>query len=193
MGRKPRVWYEGAMYHITVRGNRKENIFIHYDDYIRYQQDIIETQEFYKEEESNMETYEILSYCLMTNHVHILMKCNTMKPEYFMRRLNSSYARYFNRKYNYVGHLYQERYYCDIIKDTAQLLEVSRYIHLNPVKAGIEKMPENYRWSSYRDIINNTQREISIKKDILLDYFCYGDKEAQYKEFVDSKESEIRK
>lgn len=150
MATKKRPWFPGACYHITNRGNHKEKIFIDDQDYKMYIHILKNTLEFYKE--SN---YKLISYCLMSNHVHLLIKTNIKDPSYLMRRLNSLYVRYFNQKYNYVGHLFQERYFSNIITSDYELLEVSKYIHLNPVKANLVNYPENYKWSSFRKIISN--------------------------------------
>ena len=91
----------------------------------------------------------------MSNHVHLLLKTDSKNPSFFMRRLNSLYVKYFNSKYNYVGHLFQERYFSNIITSEFELIEVSRYIHLNPVKANIVKNATDYKWSSYNHIIYN--------------------------------------
>lgn len=145
-----RAWFPGASYHITNRGNHKETIFLDDEDYITYLSLIRNTLEFYKDF-----NYKLLCYCLMSNHVHLLLKTDSQSPSFFMRRLNSLYVKYFNNKYDYVGHLFQERYFSNIITSEFELLEVSKYIHLNPVKAKIVKMPETYKWSSYDHIIYN--------------------------------------
>lgn len=145
-----RPWFPGASYHITNRGNRKEIIFLDDEDYNIYLSFVRNTLEFYK----NF-NYKLLCYCLMSNHVHLLLKTDSKNPSFFMRRLNSLYVKYFNSKYNYVGHLFQERYFSNIITSEFELIEVSRYIHLNPVKANIVKNATDYKWSSYNHIIYN--------------------------------------
>lgn len=148
MATPKREWIEGATYHITNRGNHQENIFREIIDYSVYLSILINTLKFYKEY-----NYKIISYCLMTNHVHILLKTGSKNPSYFMRRINSMYAKYFNEKYELVGHLFQGRYYTNLITNITELIEVSRYIHLNPVKAKIVESPEEYIWSSYNKFI----------------------------------------
>lgn len=85
----------------------------------------------------------------MNNHVHILIKTEDIHIGNFMARVHSIYARYFNSKYKYIVHLYQDRHLTEIIEDDGQLLTTSRYIHLNPVRANVVEKPENYKWSSY--------------------------------------------
>lgn len=135
---KKRPWFPGACYHITNRGNNKQKIFLDDDDYKMYMYFVKDTLKFY--EELN---FKLISYCLMPNHIHLLLKTDSQDPAVFMRRLNSLYAKYFNNKYEYVGHLFQGRYFSNIITSDYELLEVSKYIHLNPVKANIVKLPEN--------------------------------------------------
>lgn len=88
--------------------------------------------------------YEIISYCLMDNHIHILIKAEEKPLGQFIGRMNSKYAKYYNKKYNYIGHLFQDRYFSELIESYAQMLETSRYIHLNPVRAKMVEMRENY-------------------------------------------------
>ena len=148
---KKRPWFPGACYHITNRGNNKQKIFLDDDDYKMYMYLLKDTLKFY--EELN---FKLISYCLMPNHIHLLLKTDSQDPAIFMRRLNSLYAKYFNNKYEYVGHLFQGRYFSNIITSDYELLEISKYIHLNPVKANIVKLPENYTWSSFSKILSNS-------------------------------------
>ena len=126
-----RVWYPNALYHITSRGNRRNDIFKDEEDFQVYLTIIQGTIEYFKDQ------FEVLCYCLMDNHVHILLRTKEMHLKYFVSRLNSIYAKFFNKKYNYIGHLYQDRYFSEVIESDTQLLETSRYIHLNPVRANM--------------------------------------------------------
>ena len=148
MASSKRPWVAGAIYHITNRGNRQEIIFRENIDYIVYLGILKETLKFYEDD-----NYKLISYCLMSNHVHLLLKTGTKDPSFFMRRVNSMYARYFNSKYQYIGHLFQGRYFSNLINNVIELLEVSRYIHLNPVRAKMVDSPEKYMWSSYNKIV----------------------------------------
>jgi len=85
----------------------------------------------------------------MTNHVHILIATKEKQLGYFIGRVNSMYAKYFNDKYNYIGHLFQDRYFSELIEDDKQMLTTSQYIHLNPVRANMVNLPEDYEWSSF--------------------------------------------
>ena len=148
MASPKRPWVSGAIYHITNRGNRQEIIFRENIDYIVYLGILKETLKFYQDD-----NYKLISYCLMSNHVHLLLKTGTKEPSFFMRRINSMYARYFNSKYQCIGHLFQGRYFSNLINNVIELLEVSRYIHLNPVRAKMVDSPEKYMWSSYNKIV----------------------------------------
>lgn len=148
MASPKRPWVSGAIYHITNRGNRQEIIFRENIDYIVYLGILKETLKFYEND-----NYKLISYCLMSNHVHLLLKTGRKDPSFFMRRVNSMYARYFNSKYQYIGHLFQGRYFSNLINNVIELLEFSRYIHLNPVRAKMVDSPEKYMWSSYNKIV----------------------------------------
>lgn len=148
MASPKRPWVSGAIYHITNRGNRQEIIFRENIDYIVYLGILKETLKFYEND-----NYKLISYCLMSNHVHLLLKTGRKDPSFFMRRVSSMYARYFNSKYQYIGHLFQGRYFSNLINNVIELLEVSRYIHLNPVRAKMVDSPEKYMWSSYNKIV----------------------------------------
>lgn len=100
--RKLRIWYPGAEHYITVRGNRRNDIFRDREDYQVYITILKEAIEFLEYK------YEIISYCLMTNHVHLQVKTKDKHIKYLMMRVNRFYAKYFNNKYNYVGHLFKQ-------------------------------------------------------------------------------------
>lgn len=128
-----------------ARGNEKKNIFI--DDYDRNKYlDII-----YEKKKNN--AFLLYSYCLMDNHLHLLLKEESLDISNIMKRLNTSYASYFNRKYDRVGHVFQDRFRSEPIEKETYLLAVLRYIHNNPVKAGMVKNLSDYKWSSYFDYI----------------------------------------
>ena len=177
-----RQWYPGASYHVTARGNHKNNIFNDKEDFIYYLALIEETLKYYIDDK-----YEILSYCLMTNHVHMMINIEEKPLGPFIGRINSKYAKYYNKKYNYIGHLFQDRYFSKIIKTDSQMLQTSIYIHLNPIRAKMVEMPENYKWSTYAMYIGK-EREKIICSDRILSYFNGGNREL-YKMYVESVES----
>ena len=131
-----------SVYHIIIRGNNKEAIFKDDEDRKAYLLRVRQYMEKYK--------MHILAYCLMTNHVHILIYDNDQDISKFMQGLSLSYTIYFNHKYGRTGHLYGDRFTSVIEKGDIQLIYTSRYIHRNPVKANIVKVPLAYKWSSYK-------------------------------------------
>lgn len=176
--RKLREWYPNAMYHITSRGNRRNDIFRDNEDYQVYVTILKEAIEFLDNQ------YEIICYCLMTNHVHLQVQTKEKHIKYLMMRVNRFYAKYFNNKYNYVGHLFQARYGSELIEEDIYVLEVSRYIHLNPVRANMVKKPEDYKWSSYCMYIGN-EKENFICSNKIISYFKNKNREL-YKMYVES-------
>lgn len=100
--------------------------------------------------------------------------------------MHSIYTKYFNKKYNYIGHLFQDKYFSELIEDDKQMLETSRYVHLNPVKANIVEKPEEYKWSSYSVFIGKSARKL-VNSEIILNYFNNKDRHILYKEFVECK------
>jgi putative transposase len=179
MPTRKRQWYPGASYHITARGNHRNNIFKDKEDFVYYLTLIKETMEYYI-----YDKYGIISYCLMDNHVHILMKTEEKPLAQFIGRISSKYAKYYNKKYNYIGHLFQNRYFSELIESDSQMIETSRYIHLNPVRAKMVKKPESYEWSTYSMYIGKEEENL-ICSDRLLSYFNNKNKEL-YKKYVES-------
>ncbi|MGH4120753.1 transposase [Clostridium sp.] len=179
MGRKKLDWYPGAMYHVTARGNRKSDIFKEEIDFELYLKCMKEALIYYKN------CYRIISYCLMTNHVHIQIEAKTKPVYFYIGRINTFYAKNFNKKYDFIGHLFQARYNAEIIERDGYFLEVSRYIHLNPLKAKMVEKPEDYKWSSYGMYIGDRKEEL-ITSNKILSYFSNDNKRKRYKEFVDS-------
>lgn len=174
-----RIWYPNAIYHITSRGNRRNDIFKDEEDFQVYLTIIEGSVEYFKNQ------FQILCYCLMDNHVHILLNTKEMHLKYFVSRINSIYAKFFNKKHNYIGHLYQDRYFSEIIESDSQLLETSRYIHLNPVRANMVRMPEEYKWSSYSMYIEAIEEKL-INSEKILSYFKENMNRELYKTFVEN-------
>lgn len=141
MSRPERVDSPTGIYHVMQRGVGKQIIFESENDYKYY----IKKLKEYK----GVFNIDIISYCLMENHVHLLVKsesCNDVSR--FVHRIGTSYALYYNGKYSRTGHVFQGRYACEIVGNEKYLMTCVRYIHNNPVKAGISTR-EDYRWSSY--------------------------------------------
>jgi putative transposase len=162
MARKPRVWYPNAAYHVTARGNHKGNIFLERSDYITYLQFLHNTK--------IKHPFLLHAYCLMTNHVHLLIQTTETPLWSIMKLINMRYACYLNSKQNTSGHLFQGRYGAEPIESDNSMMAVSRYIHLNPVKAHLVETPEDYEWSSYR-IFMGTKKSALVNPASLFDSY----------------------
>lgn len=181
MPRKPRQWHPGATYHIMARGNHRQPI-IHDDSDCAV---LVESFRVALERFATM----LHSFCIMTNHYHLLVE-TTDKPIWLpMKRIDQCYAAYFNSKYGLCGHLFQGRYRSCLVRDDTYFIQTSRYIHLNPVKAGMVLRPEDYRWSSYRTFIGQDRYDF-VRTEKVLGYF-QDDRVSRYRDFVegDSLES----
>ena len=172
MARALRIKYKGALYHITSRGNERRNIFENNSD----------REFFIKTLRESLSIYNVIlySYVLMSNHFHFLLETPLANLSEFMRQFNITYTYYYNRRYNRVGHLYQGRYKSILIQKENYLNILSRYIHLNPVRAGKmknastsekEKYLRQFKWSSLKGYINknNTQSFVDYKT-VLAEY-----------------------
>jgi REP element-mobilizing transposase RayT len=145
MPRGPRIFFKNAHYHITDRGNDKRDIFI--DDPDR--------REYLKLLGQGKQDFGLLipAYALMTNHIHLYLVTPEANLGEAMFWLNNSYSHYFNNRHGKSGHMFEGRYKCKLIQQDQYSLSLLRYIHLNPVKAGIVKSPEGYEWSSHRQYL----------------------------------------
>jgi len=170
-----RIWIPNGYYHITSRGSRRANIFVDDVDFITYL-DMMRNAIIYYENKFN-----IICYCLMSNHFHLLLETQDMHYKNFMTRLGSMYALYFYNRHQISGNLYQGRYYSELMKSNAQVFETTRYIHLNPVRAKMVVRPEEYKWSSYAACIGLAEEKL-IDSSIILSRF--GDRET-YRSFVE--------
>ncbi|WP_216831529.1 REP-associated tyrosine transposase [Alkalihalobacterium elongatum] len=174
MARKPRIWFPGATYHITSRGNRRADIFYDLNDRYMYLSLLEKTRIQYP--------FHLHAYCLMTNHIHLLLETKDTPTKDIIKKLHSLYAMYFNKRHDTSGHLFQGRYHAEIIHDDTYFLEASKYIHLNPVEANMVERPESYRWSSYPAYISSISNPHVCTKRIL-SYFPYPQKKS-YQTYV---------
>jgi len=179
MARQLRIEYEGAFYHITSRGNLREKIFFEDKDKEKFLEILERTKERYG--------YFVHAYALMDNHYHLLIETPYTNIKQIMQNINTSYTVYINIKYRRSGHLFQGRYKSIIVDKETYLLELSRYIHLNPVRAKVVDMPYQYRWTSYRDYLMKDKRSKLVTKEDTLNYFSKGKDKARefYREFVE--------
>lgn len=146
MPRKAREKSQSGIYHIIMRGINRQNIFEDEEDYIKFKQAVIQ----YKDKSG----YEIYAYCLMENHVHILIRVGKEPLEQIMRRICGSYVYWYNLKYQRIGNLFQDRFKSEPVDDESYLLTVVRYIHQNPLKVGSDIQ---YKWSSYKEYTGEAQ------------------------------------
>ncbi len=142
MPRTSRKISDSGIYHIIVRGINKQDIFYDKQDYMKFLSEVKSTKEKYN--------YEIYAYCLMPNHVHMEIMDKDLSLEFIMRTLMVAYASYFNKKYERTGHVFQDRYLSKEVETKEYVLDLQRYIHQNPEKAGICGK-EEYQWSSYKE------------------------------------------
>jgi putative transposase len=163
MGRRHRIQAANAKYHVTTRGNNRGPIFA--DDFDR--QTFLVTLQQTKLRHG----WKVHAYCLMDNHYHLLLE--TPKPNIGagMRWLNGVYSHRLNDRHGRIGHSFQRRYADGHITDNDHLREVVRYIPLNPVRAGVAKHPDDYRWSSYRATLGLERRPRFLTVHMVLDLF----------------------
>ncbi len=159
MPRQARVKGEFSTYHIIQRGNDRKNIFLSDSDKNRYIDTLIKMKNKYN--------FLLYAYCLMDNHVHLLINDNGNDISKLIKSINVSYVLYFNRKYRRCGHFFQNRFISELILEDSYLLQVSKYIHNNPVKACMVKKPEKYIWSSYSDYGVNRKSDLIDTSKIL--------------------------
>ena len=179
MARPLRIQYPGAFYHVTSRGNERKAIFKNKRD----------REKFLSYLESASERYDavIHTYCLMDNHYHLLLETPRSNLSQILHHINGAYTTYFNVKRDRSGHLLQGRYKAILVEKDAYCQELSRYIHLNPVRAGVVKWPSEYTWSSYRELSGLKEKPEWLVVDSILGYFDKDRSIAQrlYRNFVE--------
>ncbi|MBP1759751.1 MAG: transposase [Firmicutes bacterium] len=142
MARLQRKYSSTGYYHIMLRGNERKNIFLNGEDRHKFM-DIVHK----KHSEAEL---LLFAYCLMDNHVHLVLKDNKNQISLIMKGIATSYAMYFNNKYRRTGHVFQDRFRSEAVEDERYLMAVIRYVHCNPIKAKLVEHPEQYKWSSYQ-------------------------------------------
>ena len=141
MARPLRVEFPGAVYHVTARGDRQEPIFEHNDDRLLFLELLAK--------EVAQQHWVVYAFCLMDNHYHLLLETPEPNLVKGMRRLNGVYTQAFNRRHERAGHVLQGRYKSILVDRDTHLLELTRYVVLNPVRAGAVESPAQWPWSSY--------------------------------------------
>ncbi len=180
MARPLRIEYQGAFYHITSSGNEKRELFTNNND----------REKFFSYCETASERYGAVIHacCLMSNHYHLLLETPLGNLSQIMRHLNGAYTAYFNNKHQRSGHLFQGRYQAIVVDSDEYAAELSRYIHLNPVRAGIVNSPGEYPWSSYQYYAGKRKKPEWLELDFVFSYFGKSTSLARkrYRQFVNS-------
>ena len=152
MSRKARNYSESGVYHVMLRGINRQDIFESEKDYIKFLYEIrrvaFPVDETGKPIKPELVVY---AYCLMPNHVHLLVKEQDVKISDAIKCISGSYAGYFNHKYEHIGHLFQDRFRNENVNDMEYFVTLLRYIHQNPIAAGLVDNVKDYRWSSWRE------------------------------------------
>lgn len=163
MARPLRIEFPGAVYHVTSRGNARADIF----------EDDADREMFLKIIGQVVKRFNWLchAYCLMDNHYHLLIETPEGNLSAGMRQLNGVYTQAFNRVHHRDGHLFKGRFKAILVEKESYLLELCRYIVLNPVRAGITAQPEEYRWSSYLAMLGSVPRPLFLATEWLLGNF----------------------
>ena len=178
MARPLRIEFPGALYHITSRGNARQKIFLNDKDYADFLEVLCLVVGRFN--------WILHAYCLMSDHYHLLIETPEGNLSRGMRQLNGIYTQQFNRRHNRVGHVLQGRYKAILVDKDSYLLELSRYVVLNPVRAGIVKTPKEWRWSSYGGTSGYSYGVSYLTTDWILQQFGKEKREAsiKYREFV---------
>ena len=179
MGRQLRIEYPNAHYHVTARGNERKEIFKSDRD----------RQKFMGYLESAVTRYSavIHAWCLMSNHYHLLVETPEGNLSQVMQHINGAYTNYFNVKRKRSGHLFQGRYKAIVVDADNYALELTRYIHLNPVRVGLVDDPGRYRWSSFQEYTGKRLPATWLKRDFVLGFFAddRADGSEEYRLFVE--------
>ncbi len=178
MARPLRIEYDGAVYHITFRGNAKKPIFKEDNDHTKFLEIPHKVNKRYN--------WLCHAYCLMTNHYHLVVETPDGNLSKGMRQLNGIYTQTLNKEHNKVGHLFQGRYKAILIQKDSHLMEVIRYAVLNPARAKLVEKPEQWRQSSYRGTVGLSKPHPCLTTDWVLGQFAKRKWQARraYREFV---------
>ena len=159
MGRGRRLCFPGAFFHCINRGNRREQIFCEEEDYGQMLKSLGDVCNRYEA--------RIHGFCLIPNHFHVLLQQQELSVSSAMRSLGTRYARYFNQKYHKTGHVFQGRFRGILCDQRAYLLALIRYLHLNPVRAGLVEQAQDWKWSSLPAYLGLIENEWLYQKDVL--------------------------
>lgn len=163
MARPLRIELAGGLYHVTARGDRREAIYTDNSDRLAWLALLGEVCARYN--------WSCHAYCMMTNHYHVVIETPEPNLSRGMRQLNGVYTQRFNRRHDRVGHVFQGRYHAVLVEQDAYLLELARYVVLNPVRAGMVRSARNWRWSSYLATLGEATSPDWLRSDWLLAQF----------------------
>lgn len=182
MPRQARKKSKTGIYHIMLRGINRQTIFEDAGDCLKF----IETIKQNKEKSG----FELYGYCLMGNHAHLLLREGKESLSMSMQRICSSFVYWYNWKYDRYGHLFQERYKSEIVENEAYLITVLRYIHQNPVNAGLARAVAQYKWSSYHEYIYNHN---IVDTELILELFSKDEQTAkkEFKKYMNEPNEDI--
>jgi putative transposase len=175
MVRPIRIEYPGAVYHVICRGNNRQAIFRDDQDRKRY----LEKLSLYCQEKS----VDLLCYCLLSNHLHLLVGTPDGNLSKMMQAFQTSYTLYFNKRHGRTGHVFEQRYRAMVVDKDNYLLQVSRYIHLNAVSAKMVERPQDFRWSSYGSYLKG-KGLTGLRTESVLGYFS-GSRSRQIRQYRD--------
>ncbi len=178
MARPLRIEFAGALYHVTARGDGREDICLSDADRCLFLEVLGKVAERFH--------WTIHAYCLMTNHYHLLVETPDANLSKGMRQLNGVYTQRFNQAHQRVGHVFQGRYKGILVEKEAHLLELARYVVLNPVRARMVRTPDEWPWSSYRAMVGHKPRPEWLETRGILSGFGETEPEAieHYRRFV---------
>lgn len=180
MPRRPRLESPTDYYHVMVRGNNKEKILKTSGQkgyFLNCLKELVEAGKF-----------ELAAYCIMDNHVHLIVKSKLDDLSSTMKKLNTKYAMAINYQQDRIGHVFQDRFKSEIIDKDSYLLNVIRYVHNNPVRAKIVNTPKEYKWSSYNDYIEVNKIIDENQKDFVLGCFNNIERFIEYHSIIDNQE-----
>jgi putative transposase len=163
VARPPRLQLANGIYHVTARGNRGQAIFFEDRDRVQFLNHLTDV--------ATKLTWWLHAYCLMTNHYHLVFETVHPNLSLGMQRLNSRYAQWFNQRHGAEGHLFRGRFHAVLVETDSHLVELSRYLALNPIRAGLCQSPADWRWSSYRAIFIDEQWSPRLSWAKVLSYF----------------------
>jgi REP element-mobilizing transposase RayT len=183
MPRPPRICIDGALYHIVVWGNNRQEIFLDDRDHKKYLKLLRKYKSRYQ--------FLLYAYILMPDHIYLTLQTSSQGTiSQIMHSINTAYTRYFNSRYNRSGHVFQGRYKSLLVEKDLFLLTLTRHIHLSPVRQRLASLPEEYPWSSYRSYLTSNANLVNIQEVLKMLGDDIKNRIKLYREFVQSGLSE---